>query len=304
MSLQEKVLKLKLEAVVAARHAQFWETAIATHGEAKTTAFYKSIGLNHLESKSIEWEGLTLSRQPNEAEKLCVKGIAGAQEAGKASVGTVLMEARAALIDDGLKAIKRLKPVAYHELILAVPGKVKRALRDELGEVFDRGRSLIRAELEAQDRKSWNMKQATEGDESELDDMADLASGRMSNETQARITSAAARFALLGLTGAALWDAVAKELSDGSTGWVDRIATGTANKVLNFGRYREMQERRDDIGRYEYSALLDQNTCGPCFADDGKEASSPDDLPDAPNPECEGSDFCRCFIVTILDTVA
>lgn len=77
MSLQEKILRLKLEGATAMRHAQWWEKQIATYGVSKVTEFYTSLGLNHLQTKGYEWEGLTLSREPKEHEKLCVKGIAG-----------------------------------------------------------------------------------------------------------------------------------------------------------------------------------------------------------------------------------
>src|SRR3990172_9927979 len=116
MGLTDKVTQLKTEAFVAARVAQFWGKQIEAHGERKTTAFYTHLGLNHLEVKSIEWEGLTLSREPTEAEKLCVKSIAGAQETAKKQITDVLLRARERLIKDGLEAITNLSPAKYHTL--------------------------------------------------------------------------------------------------------------------------------------------------------------------------------------------
>lgn len=323
--LANKVSELRGGAEKAIRIADFWDTQIERHGEPTAEAFYKSLGLNHLEKKSIEWEGLILSREPTEAEKLCIKSIAGAQDAGKASVSAVLLEARTALIDEALKAIKKLKPANYHELILSVPDKFKSELRDQLGKVFMKGKKLVDAELTRQAGKSFKTwcphlgglgppficekcetKQAdpTAEDDQELDDVTDLTDGRMANEIQARITAAAARFALLGLTGKALWDAVNAEVGDGSTGWLDRIATGATNNVLNFGRSSEAAARQDEWGTVEYSAILDNNVCDPCAAADGESGSSEDDLTPAPNPECAGGDWCRCFHVFVMDTVA
>lgn len=51
MSLQEKIIRLKLDALIAAKHAAFWQNAIAQYGEVKAEAFYRHIGLNHLDSK-------------------------------------------------------------------------------------------------------------------------------------------------------------------------------------------------------------------------------------------------------------
>lgn len=325
MSLQEKVLKLKLDGAIALRHAQFWEKQIAQHGEAKTTAFYKSLGLNHLDGNgprvinddkriieltihrdsipphrksAVEWEGLTLSREPTEVEKLCIKSIASAQEAGKASVTVVLLRLRTDLIDDALKAIKKLKPATYHELILKTPKESRAELREQLTKIFNKGRRLVAAELS---KGKAIIDIDDDEDDEELDDLTDLTDSRVVNDVQSRITAAAARYALLGLAGAALWEAVNKEMADGSVSYIDRAATGITNKVLAFGRSREMDDRKDEIDHFEQSALLDPNTCEPCVSDDGKTSPNMDDLPGGPNPYCLGSDFCRCFVVAVAN---
>lgn len=294
MSLQEKVLRLKLEGVLAVRHARWWEKQIQIHGEEKATAFYTHIGLNHLKQK-YEWEGLTLSREPTAAEKLCVKGIAQAQESSKEKLITLLTQLRADLILDGLEGIRKLKPSTYHELMLSASPESRERLRDRLITTYQQGRLLVAAELSRKDAV------ADDGEFDDLDELTDLTDARVANDVQSRVTAAVARFALLGLVGAQLWSAVSRELADGSVSYIDRAATGLANRVISIGRGDEMRSRSDDIERYEYSAILDQNTCGSCAADDGKEASSPDELPDTPNPDCEGSDFCRCFIVAIAE---
>lgn len=296
MSLAEKTLKLKLDAAVAGRVALFWEKQIATHGEAKATEFYTSIGLNHLEKKSFEWEGLTLSREPTTAEKLCVKGIAGAQGSAKEKITSILLKLRAELISDGLKGIKKLDPATYHELTLQASSESRTSLRDRLIKVHKQGRTLVVAELSKQ--KDAVLDSSTD-EFDELDDLTDLTDSRVANDVQSRITAAAARFALLGLTGKALLDAVQNEIETGSVSYIDRAAIGVGNKVINIGRYDEMRARKDSIERYEYSALLDVSTCPSCASDDGKESNTMDDLPDTPNPNCAGSDYCRCFIVAI-----
>lgn len=298
--LENKVVQLEQDVVTAQRIASFWRKQIDLYGEPKAEAFYRSLGLNHLETKSIEWEGLKLSREPNEVEKSCVKGIAQAQESGKESIAKVLLSARLSLIDSALSAIKKLTPATYHELILTMPEKFHDELREQLIKIFGKGKLLVARELEQQSGKRASGIQIKQtADDDELDGIIDLTDARVANEVQSRIAAAASRFALLGLTGKALWDAVSKEVGDGSTGWLDRIATGATNKVLSFGRAREMKDRQGDIDRYEQSELLDDRTCPACAEDDGKTASDPEDLPGAPNPDCEGSDYCRGFIVAI-----
>jgi hypothetical protein len=291
--LAEKLNQLKRDVVTAARLAEFWDKQIHTHGEHKAEAFYLSLGLNHIERKGVEWEGLTLSREPKEHEKIAVKGIHNAQESAKESIGTVLLRLRADLITDGLSRIKKLRPAHYHELVLQAPGELRIDLSDKLVKVHRHGRMLVAAEL--------NTKAAVidDGDFDELEDLVDLTTSRVTNDVQSRLIDAAARHALLGQTGDGLINAVTNEINAGSVTYIDRAARGLANKVINIGRGDEAEARSDEWERVEYSALLDQNVCEPCAAEDGQTANSEDDLQPAPNPDCLGGDYCRCFHVWI-----
>lgn len=320
MSLQTKVLNLKLEAALAVKHAQGWQRLIDLYGEEKATAFYTHLGLNHLQKKSVEWEGLTLSREPKEHEKIAVKGIANAQESAKESIGKVLLTLRTELIEDGLKGIKKLKPATYHELTLQASSESRSDLRGRLVKVHRKGQLLVARELsrgksieplwgEASSvqvagriRAGTVFKEANPIDEfDDLDDLTDLTNSRIANDVQSRIIAAATRYRLLGLTGPEFINAVANEINAGTVTYIDRAATGLANKVINIGRMDEASRRRDEWGRVEYSALLDQNVCGPCASEDGQEASNEADLTPTPNPECEGGDWCRCFHVYVQD---
>lgn len=356
MSLQAKVLNLKLEAALAVKHAQGWQRLIDLYGEQKATEFYLHLGLNHLEKKSVQWEGLTLSREPKEHEKIAVKGIANAQESAKESIGSVLLTLRKELIEDGLKGIKKLKPATYHELTLQASSESRSDLRDRLIKVHRQGRQLVGRELERQQGKAWlaegswqhpvdfdavhqrngfgphnakcvgyecncdikhepdcklrtksrtcscEFKEAVPEDEFDaLDEITDLTNSRIANDVQSRIIAAATRFRLLGLSGEKLLAAVQNEITAGTVTYIDRAATGLANKVINIGRTDEAERRRDEWGRVEYSALLDKNVCGPCASEDGQEASNEADLTPTPNPECEGGDWCRCFHVYVQD---
>lgn len=319
MSLQEKILSLKLNAAIAVRHANGWQKLIDLYGEDKATAFYTHLGLNHLEKKSFEYEGLMLSREPKEHEKLAVKGVHGAQESAKESISTILLNLRNDLITMGLKRIKKLKPATYHELTLEAAASFRDDLRERLMRVHRQGRMLVAAELgrgkssefpalygeparvEVKGRAVAGsaFKAAAEDDFADLEELVDLTGSRVANDVQSRIIAAAQRYRLLGLTGAELETAIQNEITAGSVSYIDRASTGLANRVINIGRGDEMRNRADEIDRYEQSALLDQNVCDPCFADDGQTANSPDELPGGPNPSCLGTDLCRCFVVAI-----
>lgn len=301
MTLQSKILHLKLNAALAAKHADFWQRAIDTHGEDRATEFYKHLGLNHLEAKSFEYEGLTLSREPKEYEKLAVKGIAQAQESSRGAITTILLNLRKSLISDGLSGISQLPPAQYHKLILSIPVESRSDLRDRLIATHAQGRMLVAREL-AGTKQAHNprTRKAVDDDEfDELDDLTDLTTARLANDVQSRITAAATRFSLLGQAGPNLIASVTNEITGGSVSYVDRAAGEVAHKVIAFGREDEMRRRDDEIDRYLYSALLDSNTCDPCLSLDGTEAQSLDDLPEVPLADCAGGGMCRCFIIAV-----
>lgn len=324
MGLQEKVLNLTIEAANAVRLAAFWRKAIETHGEYKATEFYKHLGLNHLETKSVEWEGLKLSREPKDYEKIAVKGIAGAQESAKEKISGILLDLRTELISDGLKALKKLAPAEYHTLTLHASSDSRESLRDRLMKVHKQGRILVAAELSKGKSNEFidaaiygeasrvevkgravagaMFKQDTEDEFDDLDTLTDVSTSRVTNDVQSRMVDAAARFTLLGLTGAALMSAIQDEIRTGSVTYIDRASTGLANRVINIGRNDEAQRRSSEWSRVEYSALLDVNTCDPCAAADGQESGDGSDLDPVPNPECQGGDWCRCFWVYVSDT--
>lgn len=292
MILPEKIARLKHSGLAAVRLAMLWEEKISVSGVEAAEDLYFSLGHNHIERKGVEWEGLKLSREPKEHEKTAVKGVHGAQESAKESIGTVLLNLRTELISDGLEGIKKLKPASYHELTLQASSAIRTSLRDRLIETHRRGRLLVAAEL--------GRKEAVPDDEfDDLDELTDLTDSRIANDVQSRIIAAATRFRLLGLAGAELLTAIQNEITAGSVSYIDRAATGLANKVINIGRMDEAERRRDDWERVEYSALLDQNVCGPCASEDGQEAQNEADLTPVPNPSCEGGDWCRCFHVYV-----
>jgi hypothetical protein len=299
MSLQAKILQLKLEAALAVKHANGWQRLIDLYGESKATAFYTHLGLNHLPVKSVEHDGLTLRRQPRDAEALAVKGVAQAQDTGKAKLTALLLATRLTMITDALEQIADLNPADYHTLIVAVPAAQKNLVKTALVDVFNNGRHLVALELARVKQDELDEDDLEEFDE--LDLLSDVATSRVANDTQSRIIAAASRLAMLGTIGVALINAVQTEIGAGSVSYIDRAATGLANRTISLGRGYEAEQRNDEWERVEYSALLDNNVCSPCADADGETATNEADLTPAPNPECEGYDNCRCFHVWVRD---
>jgi hypothetical protein len=53
-------------------------------------------------------------------------------------------------------------------------------------------------------------------------------------------------------------------------------------------------------GQEVCSPLLDINTCENCAAADEATGPTPGDIPDIPNPDCDGADRCRCVHVYVF----
>lgn len=291
-TLSERVQKLRLNSLLGAKLAAFWQEKIDTHGEVKATEFYRHIGLNHVECKGVEWEGLKLHREPKEHEKIALKGVANAQENSKEKIATILLQLREELISDGLKAIKKLEPAEFHKLILSVPAESSAQLRDRLIKVHKQGRVLVANEL--------GVKDSVPDDEfDELEGLVDIVNSRVVNDVQFRIIDAAVRQATLQKISKEFWRNVQETVNAGSVTYINQTSGGLANRVIGIGRADEMQRRSDDIVRYEYSALLDERVCENCAPLDGTESTDIDDLPSVPLISCLGGDLCRCFIVAI-----
>jgi len=57
----------------------------------------------------------------------------------------------------------------------------------------------------------------------------------------------------------------------------------------------------EKVSQFEYSAILDLETCDNCRAADGLTAKMQSELPTTPNPKCSNTNGCRCVVVEIND---
>lgn len=125
-------------------------------------------------------------------------------------------------------------------------------------------------------------------------DISSLAT-RLQNEALRLIND----YSQQGLSGPQLAEAVAAGLRNLSDAPVDRAARGAAGESFNLGRNLEAQRQADQIGEVVRTEILDQNTCEPCRALDGKvvEFNSPDYFEFMPPNQCDGRDQCRGFYI-------
>ena len=81
--------------------------------------------------------------------------------------------------------------------------------------------------------------------------------------------------------------------------------SGVVSDLMSLGRTDQMALQAQDIADYVYSALLDGATCSECEAMDGDETTDADTAAGwAPNPSCEGGDFCRCLVIAEISQKA
>ena len=78
-------------------------------------------------------------------------------------------------------------------------------------------------------------------------------------------------------------------------------ASGITTRAFNIGREAFAEQYGSQVDSMEYSAILDDGTCGPCAALDGEsfEFQSEEHIANTPpNRNCEGLGRCRCVLIT------
>ena len=134
---------------------------------------------------------------------------------------------------------------------------------------------------------------------------ADGVVSEFTNTLSARATNAAIDWKRRGVSDGQAIQGVQADLDEQSDKWIDGVGSKGANEAFAEGRDAGYAEYKDEIGSVIYSAMLDLNCCEACVAADGQEGATPEDVPDVPNPDCDGGDKCRCVHVYVFaDEVA
>lgn len=123
---------------------------------------------------------------------------------------------------------------------------------------------------------------------------ARLAAQNVINEVAAKVQSAA----ISAVKGPADLQKLADEAAEGQL----RVeALNYASSSINDGRADAAAANIPDVVGGIYTSVLDNTTCGPCEAEDTGSVMQPEEAANAaPNPNCEGREWCRCMIVWIL----
>lgn len=246
--------------------------------------------------KGFEFEGMELSREPTELEKqIDLKAKIEDLEKAAEKLSKLFLTIRKDLITDAARQIEDLGLENLDELNLSVsPTHTKRAEK-LLKEIFAVGGAQIIDELNLQGGKSGKKYAAKERDFN-IFTLLNLILARITAEIRNRAVNVAVL--LYSLEDYAR-DVLEDRLRDESEKVFEQLARNAANLTIQAGRENELDS--SDIELFEYSAILDQNTCSPCSSWDGKQADNLDDLPTCPNGECKGGWNCRCFVIGIAD---
>jgi len=81
-----------------------------------------------------------------------------------------------------------------------------------------------------------------------------------------------------------------------------RTASHSISEAFNYGRSEQASRQKEEIGRVQYSAIMDTATCENCEPLDGEvwDYDDPDtDKYAGGNPDCLGGGQCRCVLVFI-----
>jgi phage gp29-like protein len=248
---------------------------------------------------------MKLKRAPRGAEKsLALAEIISALDLGRDAVAAALREARSRVQAEIVNKLVNAPVRTMHRVSLAPDEKLVAEIEAILQGVYEFGVNQVGEERGRQLQNAATVR-AAEGKKSKRDPLGVYADGVVGEFTNS-LTSRAANAALDwmrrpgDLTKGEIIRKVEQELDEQSDKWIDGAASKGANEAFAEGRADGYQEHKDEIQAVVYSALLDLNTCENCAAADGAEGRTPDDIPDVPNPDCDGGDKCRCVHVFVF----
>jgi hypothetical protein len=247
----------------------------------------------------VEWDGLTLLREPTALEALCIKAIDRVMESGKQQITPMLDAVRrrwfeeiAADYDDG----DLDDPEDLQDLQPLILSKDRAELIGALTLLAEQGAQLIVQELVNQGAPP--SEPLSDAPRAIIETIAGATLTQLGNDVRSRAVGSAVQAVQLGQPIAAR---IRQDAASSPSGYVTRAAGQATNVALAQGRAGEMHRRKRQIAFYGYSAVLDAHTCRPCGEADGKSGDTPKDLPSVPNPSCPGGASCRCIIFPVYN---
>lgn len=191
----------------------------------------------------------------------------------------------------GLRISKtgKLISLVYGELLTSY-----RFGRQQIKEEFKRQQnSLSLVDPEKQELKNIKIEQF-------LSDKAIVLVDSLQNKTLVTAKVAALEAIRLGLIGSVAEEFISRRLKGMGIQEAKQLAQESVLQAFSIGRNVEAKINADEVKIAYYSALMDENTCGPCRSLDLKQHKPFDPKYQTPNPNCEGRGKCRCITIYIL----
>jgi len=248
-------------------------------------------------------------REPRGVEKhLAADEIVAGLDKGRDEVAAALRKARPRVQAEAVNRMVNVPVRNLHRVTVPADEKLIAEVEDILRGIAADGKRHVAQERERQlaGKKPADAAQARlaagEGKRDQVGLYADAVVSQFQNNVTARAANAAAnRMRDAGdATKGEIINGIGADLDEQKDGWIDNVAGEGANEAFAAGRSEGFAEYADEIDHYIQSAMLDLNTCENCAAADGQEADTEDELPGAPNPDCDGKDLCRCVVMAVF----
>ena len=284
--------------------------ADATGGTAKEETAGQEVPIEPVAASDVAATGLKLRREPRGMEKhLALHDIVTALDKGRVDVAAAIRAARPRIQAEVIHKLVDSPVRNMHRVSVAPDERLTGEIEGILRGVSDFGQAQVGKERESQLAGRAPGGAATirmsdgGGKRDQVGLYADGVVSKFTNNLTSRATNAAVnrkRGAGDTTTKGDLIQGIGSDLDDQSDKWIDPLSGEGANEAFADGRQAGYEQYSDEIGQVIYSALLDINTCEACATADGQEGATPDDIPDAPNPDCDGGDRCRCVHVYVF----
>ena len=251
--------------------------------------------------------GVQLRRPPRGAEKhLSLSAIVSTLDKGRDDVAAALRAARPRIQAEIVHKLVDSPVRNMHRVSIAPDDKLIAQIEAILQNISDFGARQVTEEATRQragraPQTAARIRMA-DSKRDPLGLYADGVVGEFTNNLQQRAANVALDQQRQGgkSKGELITD-IGEDLDDQSDKWIDSVASKGANEAFADGREDGYDQHKDEIGSVIYSAILDINTCPQCADADGQEGDTPDDIPDVPNPDCDGGDKCRCVHVFVFN---
>ncbi len=254
-----------------------------------------------------------LMRQPRGPEKcLALAEIVSALDRGRDDVAAAIRKTRPAIQAEIVNKLVNAPIREMHRVSIAPDEKLIAQVEAALRGVYDFGAAQVDGERERQAAggqpadaaaiRLADVRSKRRKTREPLGVYADATVSEVINNLTQRATNVALEWMRRpgDATKGEIIRSIEDELDAQSDKWIDGAASKGVNEAFADGRAAGYEAYRDLISEVQYSALLDINCCENCAAADGATGATPDDIPDVPNPDCDGGEKCRCVHVFVF----